>query len=658
MSTAAEGDAADLAEAQYVKAKTSVWWDIENCQVPKGLDAHGIAQHISSALVKMNYCGPVNISAYGDTNRIPPSIQHALSSTGIALNHVPSGVKDASDKKILVDMLFWAVDNPAPANFMLISGDRDFSNALHQLRMRRYNILLAQPQKASAPLIAAAKTVWLWTSLAVGGPPLTRGESSQLIANGRYPSDSERSTLSVAEQVQSSQSMDPNPDARRIMDNKNKVKFTLKPSKQVTGLRVQEPKDLSRQQQPAQGKQFMKAPHEFFGNSDPNSTSRPAPNTLPNLTNPVGNTSNNVTGNPQNHYHYPPRPSPLPVQQPYHNPDPSLNNGNGISNNTQNHYPAPARPGGFAARPSYGPNNLQPPVGNGFRPMHPRNDGPRFPYASATNLPDIGNLNLSQYPNHSQNRPNFNPKAGQEFRPNVQHPSYPPSFNGLNDSYVSQVPGNTNSSGPEVSAQVPKTVAGIGSSNAMWGTPGSQPPPSEHVQGLIGVILLSLNTLKNEKIMPTEHNIADCIRYGDPKHRGTDVKKALASAIEHHMIAVTNVGKLRLYIGKYETLWKCVNPLGGNPRQYPKATWDRIRRFLTSSSGRAAIMATQCRFEAAQVMKKECLYELTLGDVLQIMNITATSKKWITHHQSGWQPITITLAAEDTDEAGTTRTGA
>ena len=79
------------AEPQYVRAKTSVWWDIENCQVPKGCDPHAIAQNISSALVKINYCGPVSISAYGDTNRIPNSIQQALSSTGIALNHVPAG---------------------------------------------------------------------------------------------------------------------------------------------------------------------------------------------------------------------------------------------------------------------------------------------------------------------------------------------------------------------------------------------------------------------------------------------------------------------------------------------------------------------------------------------------------------------------------------
>lgn len=79
------------AEPQYVTAKTSVWWDIENCHVPKGCDPHAIAQNISSALVKMNYCGPVSISAYGDTNRIPSTVQQALSSTGIALNHVPAG---------------------------------------------------------------------------------------------------------------------------------------------------------------------------------------------------------------------------------------------------------------------------------------------------------------------------------------------------------------------------------------------------------------------------------------------------------------------------------------------------------------------------------------------------------------------------------------
>ena len=92
-STAAGGGGGGGSESQYVSAKTSVWWDIENCQVPKGCNANAIAQNISSALVKMNYCGPVSISAYGDTHRIPPTVQQALSSTGISLNHVPAGTQ-------------------------------------------------------------------------------------------------------------------------------------------------------------------------------------------------------------------------------------------------------------------------------------------------------------------------------------------------------------------------------------------------------------------------------------------------------------------------------------------------------------------------------------------------------------------------------------
>ncbi|KAK6798582.1 hypothetical protein RDI58_006285 [Solanum bulbocastanum] len=93
-------------EPRYEAAKTLVWWDIENCQVPRGCDAHAIAPNINATLMKMNYNGPVTISAYGDTNHIPSYIQRALSSTGISLNHVPAGAKDAGDKKILVDILF------------------------------------------------------------------------------------------------------------------------------------------------------------------------------------------------------------------------------------------------------------------------------------------------------------------------------------------------------------------------------------------------------------------------------------------------------------------------------------------------------------------------------------------------------------------------
>lgn len=70
---------------------------------------------------------------------------------------------------MLVDMLFWAFDNPPPGNYLLISGDQDLSDLLHRLRMKRYDILLVRPPNASSQaLAAAAKKVWLWENLTAG----------------------------------------------------------------------------------------------------------------------------------------------------------------------------------------------------------------------------------------------------------------------------------------------------------------------------------------------------------------------------------------------------------------------------------------------------------------------------------------------------------
>lgn len=72
------------------------------------------------------------------------------------VQQLSSDVKDASDNKILIDMLLWAIDNPSPANVLLVSGDRDFSGALQQVRLRKYIILLAQPTALSPALAAKA----------------------------------------------------------------------------------------------------------------------------------------------------------------------------------------------------------------------------------------------------------------------------------------------------------------------------------------------------------------------------------------------------------------------------------------------------------------------------------------------------------------------
>lgn len=57
-------------------------------------------------------------------------------------------------------------------------------------------------------------------------------------------------------------------------------------------------------------------------------------------------------------------------------------------------------------------------------------------------------------------------------------------------------------------------------------------------------------------------------------------------------------------------------------------------------------------YEAGTILKNMCLKEFTLGDILQILNMVITIKKWIDHNQAGWQPIFINVV-ECSPELGT-----
>ncbi|GMH02216.1 hypothetical protein Nepgr_004055 [Nepenthes gracilis] len=631
---AAAGPAEGGAEPQYVEAKTSVWWDIENCQVPKGCDHHAIAQNIRTALVKKNYCGPVSITAYADTSRIPSSVQKALSSTGISLNHVPAGIKDASDKKILADMLFWAIDNPAPANYFLISGDRDFSYALHQLRMRRYNILLAQPSKASHSLVAAAKSVWLWTTLAAGGSPVTKIEPTLVNCNNHFDMEISKNHLSdttctykpVVDKYEAPSLVVGNQNfssAGKVCDkgkyfrkNLHQPSMTIAPGPAV----VQSDYYLLSD---ALAKMLKRAPHEFFGSNELTASSCfPASNIFPvNLAQSASN-AKNLVGRLDSQYPYPSKQTSSPPLE-YSVP------GNQLPPNANKHF---------------------------YRPMPIGPDGPMLSSAPLTAAPDISNLSMSECPNYVQTSLR---QVGEELKQNLSECSNPanrssmqkcpqigmnhPSFHNAWDGHLSEFSFRLSSS--EASEMTP-----VKSIQAASGCP----PPSEYEQGLIQVIMLALYSLKNEKIIPTEANITDCIHYGDPRHCNTDVKRALDCAIQHHIIVMHALGELRFYVNKNQKLWTCVNSLGGNVKQYPKSFWDGIRKFLASCGGRSVMMASACRYEAALILKNSCLQDLALGDVLQVLNMLTTLKRWIKHHQSGWQPITVTLAEGNMGLSGDT----
>ncbi|KAJ4965970.1 hypothetical protein NE237_017819 [Protea cynaroides] len=150
------------------KVKVSVWWDFENCSVPAGINVFRVTQRITSALRGKGIKGPVTITAFGDVMQLSRSNQEALSSTGVCLNHIPNGGKNSADRSLLLDLVYWVSQNPPPAHLFLISGDRDFANVLHRLRMNNYNILLASTDSAPSVLCSAASIVWQWNALLRG----------------------------------------------------------------------------------------------------------------------------------------------------------------------------------------------------------------------------------------------------------------------------------------------------------------------------------------------------------------------------------------------------------------------------------------------------------------------------------------------------------
>ncbi|XP_066329257.1 uncharacterized protein [Miscanthus floridulus] len=158
-----------MASAEVRLTPMAVFWDIENCKVPKDSQVEDISKNIRKAL-SMNTAvdsATTTIQAYG---AVPASIREGLQRTGVRHVDILNRRKDAADKLILVDMFCFAYDNPAPACMLLISGDADFVPAVRMLVERGYTIVIAIPSQgtAASDLTSAGTYTWDWPSLARG----------------------------------------------------------------------------------------------------------------------------------------------------------------------------------------------------------------------------------------------------------------------------------------------------------------------------------------------------------------------------------------------------------------------------------------------------------------------------------------------------------
>lgn len=712
-----------MAEEDYVNAKTSVWWDIENCHVPKGLDAHVIAQNIRSALSKLEYKGPVSITAYGDTMLLSRAVQQALSSTGIALHHVPSGVKDASDKKILVDMLFWAVDNPAPANYMLISGDRDFSNALHQLRLRRYNVLLARPaQHVSAPLIGAAKSIWLWANLARGEPALQNSlldsEETEKKANSNISENVPKTEplekthsfselnfkSAVSQGMQSLPGVITSNTTSHSMESnfKDTAPFQQKLSKHipVTGHpNGQEQHGISMRfagtKPPFVTPEFS-FPSHLHASALGNSNARGHNHT------PIAGHANGQ-GQPHNLIHFrgmraPVITSEVNFRSNSHSSALGNSNSTGALSPLHNHISVTGHPNGQAhSGNSIHFSGMQLPVitSEGNFPVHSQssaleNINPMGPLSSLQCSMNVHYNNAKQIPTdpNSSNSPSmkfssfppphgksngaegnlFHPKVRPDIFPNPRPNFHPPLTSSLS---MDNIPVSRATisfdSGTNVLQQNHNVQAGYYVSNQMHQNNSQEqnptnpeslnintspqvhpigrwllPPEHSDTGSQIRIILQAIETLKQNMMAPSIGNIEDCIKYREMRISNFNIPELLGKAVEQKELVIMRAGGgSPLYLPRGTTLWKCVDPCNMHDN-YPKEAWEEFHKYLSSFEGRDVMMKSERRYHAALMLKSNCLKNLKLGEIIHMLQLAIDNRRWLSHHPSGWQPLSIT----------------
>lgn len=268
-------------------------------------------------------------------------------------------------------------------------------------------------------------------------------------------------------------------------------------------------------------------------------------------------------------------------------PDLPTNNGIIFPNHHYTQYSHPPGPGSFQPQTNIQPWNLS--GSNSMYNSYPPSSGTYDPSYSTAPTTRPTDLPFTPLPA----RPPFPPPSGHPHGPpftslpDMSRLSISEYSNGVHQNVPPFYHNNMHSSIPSVDSNI--------SSNGSWGTPGC-PATSNCVQGQIGFILRALHILKTDMMAPTEANIADCIRYGEMNIQKFNVRMALDYAIDHQVVLVHKIGNnLPLYVGKTDTLWTCINTMDNNAK-HGKAKFGAILKFLSSADGRAAILASQCRY--------------------------------------------------------------
>ncbi|KAG5412576.1 hypothetical protein IGI04_000143 [Brassica rapa subsp. trilocularis] len=124
-----------------------VWWDLNTCPLPAGVDPRCVRPCIESALEKLfgrRSAVSIYIYAIGNLEFISSDLLQNISSSGIILTHAPCGMHDLHD--FLVDWSEDELKNPHPPGYvMIISSDYKLLYP-ERFRLFRFTTFVAYPK--------------------------------------------------------------------------------------------------------------------------------------------------------------------------------------------------------------------------------------------------------------------------------------------------------------------------------------------------------------------------------------------------------------------------------------------------------------------------------------------------------------------------------
>lgn len=143
---------------------TSIIWDIENINMPKDLKVSDVKNELLN-LASTHNADVKEFVVIGSTKQFRENLTFEILENDIALKNIASTKKNAADMSILYHIMNLKDKNPPPYKFIIISGDSDFTELIHQLKESLYEVILVHLNSSKREFIKAATHSVLWTDL-------------------------------------------------------------------------------------------------------------------------------------------------------------------------------------------------------------------------------------------------------------------------------------------------------------------------------------------------------------------------------------------------------------------------------------------------------------------------------------------------------------